>query len=92
MSSKILIFGTGSIGAVYGYLLSKAVKPSNIVCICRSNYQVATEKGFTIDSSAHGKGLNYKPKIVRTVEEAAQYGPYDVRIWFQLILKEQYHA
>ncbi|KAK8092063.1 2-dehydropantoate 2-reductase [Apiospora hydei] len=70
MAPRILVFGTGSIGAVYTYLLSKAIPASNITAICRSNYEDASKYGFTIQSTIWGNDLNVKPRIARTVEEA----------------------
>lgn len=68
MAPRILVFGTGSIGSVYTYLLSKAIPSSNITAICRSNYDDASKHGFTINSTLWGNDLNVKPTIVRTVE------------------------
>jgi 2-dehydropantoate 2-reductase len=67
---RVLVFGTGSVGAVYAYLLSRAITPSNVYCICRSNYQVASTQGFTINSTLFGDNLNFKPQVARTVEDA----------------------
>jgi len=70
MSPRILIFGTGSIGAVYAYIFCRAVSPENVFTVCRSNYEVASSQGFTINSSLFGQNLNVRPQIVRTVDEA----------------------
>ncbi|KAK6851743.1 6-phosphogluconate dehydrogenase C-terminal domain-like protein [Apiospora arundinis] len=70
MAPRVLVFGTGSVGSVYTYLLSKAIPASNITAICRSNYEDATKYGFTIHSTLWGKDLNVKPTIARTVEDA----------------------
>ncbi|KAK8108663.1 hypothetical protein PG984_014464 [Apiospora sp. TS-2023a] len=70
MAPRILVFGTGSVGSVYTYLLSKAVPSSNITAICRSNYEVASQHGFTIHSTLWGNDLNVKPTIARTVGNA----------------------
>ncbi|EXJ58269.1 2-dehydropantoate 2-reductase [Cladophialophora yegresii CBS 114405] len=72
---RILVFGTGSVGAVYAWILSRAVTPSNIYCICRSNYTVASTTGFTINSTIFGQNLNLKPNVARTVEEAVSLLP-----------------
>lgn len=76
MAPRILIFGTGSVGATYGYVLSQAVSPSNIVTICRSNYDAAFANGFTINSTIWGRSLNYRPHVVRSPSEAAPLGPF----------------
>lgn len=70
---KVLIYGTGSIGAACVYLLSKSVPCENIVAICRSNYAVAKQNGFTINSTTWGNGLVVRPTVVRSVEEALHH-------------------
>ncbi|POS72432.1 2-dehydropantoate 2-reductase [Diaporthe helianthi] len=72
MAPRILIFGAGSIGGVYSYLLSRAVPASNITVTCRSNYDAVSKHGFTVNSSLWGKGLNVRPSVVRNVTEAIQ--------------------
>jgi 2-dehydropantoate 2-reductase len=72
---RVLIFGTGSVGAVYAYLLSRAITPSNVYCICRSNYAAASSKGFTINSTIFGNNLHFKPRVACTVDEAASSLP-----------------
>lgn len=68
---RILIFGTGSIGAVYAWVLAQAVGESNIYAVCRSNYDVARKQGFTINSGIFGDNLNVRPVIVKSAAEAA---------------------
>jgi 2-dehydropantoate 2-reductase len=70
MPPRILIFGTGSIGTVYAYVLSRTVPVSNIFTVCRSNFEVASKDGFTIHSSLWGENLNVRPVVVRSVDEA----------------------
>lgn len=70
MSPRILIFGTGSIGAVYSYIFSRAITPDNIFAVCRSNYDAASSEGFTINSTLFGQNLKVRPQVVRTVDEA----------------------
>ena len=70
MSPRILIFGTGSIGAVYSYIFSRAISPENIFAVCRSNHAVASSEGFTINSTLFGQSLKVRPQVVRTVDEA----------------------
>jgi 2-dehydropantoate 2-reductase len=72
MSPSVLIFGGGSIGAVLAYLLSKSIEASNIVVVCRSNYDVVATHGFTINSTVYGMNENVKPIAVRSVTEAIQ--------------------
>ena len=74
-TARVLIFGTGSIGATYAFVLSRALPASNIVTVCRSNYDSASKDGFTINSSLWGQNLKVRPVVVRSVEEAAAADP-----------------
>lgn len=65
---RVLLFGAGSVGAVYLYLLSKYCSTT---AVCRSNYEIVKEKGFIINSSIFGQNLHFKPNVVRSCEEAA---------------------
>jgi 2-dehydropantoate 2-reductase len=74
---KVLLFGAGSIGAVYLWLLSKV---ADTTAVCRSNYEVVNQDGFVINSSIFGQGIRFKPDVVRSCEEAASKAagaPYD---------------
>ena len=55
---------------MYAYILAQAVEASNVVAVCRSNYDVASRDGFTINSSIFGSNLTVRPHVVRTVGEA----------------------
>lgn len=78
MGPKILLHGSGAIGTIYVYLLSKA--GYDVTAVCRSNYDAAKSDGFLIDSDRYGKGIRFRPKVVRTPAEAAGNGPYDYLI------------
>jgi 2-dehydropantoate 2-reductase len=71
---NVLLFGAGSVGAVYLYLLSKV---ASVTAVCRSNYEVVKNDGFTINSSIFGQNLHVKPRVVRTCAEAASSEPFD---------------
>lgn len=75
MSPRVLIFGGGSIGAVLAYLISKSIEVSDIVIVCRSNYDVVATHGFKINSTVYGMNENVKPIAVRSVTEAVQTYP-----------------
>ena len=75
MAPRILIFGAGSVGTVYAYILSRAVSASNLVTVCRSNFEPASRNGFTIHSNLWGQGLNFRPVVVRTIEDAVALEP-----------------
>ena len=78
MAPKILLHGSGAIGTIYVYLLSKS--GCDITAVCRSNYEAAKANGFLIDSERYGKGIRVHARVVRTPAEAAREGPYDYMI------------
>ena len=69
---KILVFGTGSVGAVYAYILCKANGDSSVTTICRSNYDQVSANGLIIHSDIFGQDLNCRPNVARSVSDAAQ--------------------
>ncbi|KAI0458366.1 2-dehydropantoate 2-reductase [Xylaria acuta] len=70
MAPRVLIFGAGSLGTVYAWVLSRAIPESSITAICRSNYEAASQSGFTINSTIWGSDLHVRPQVVRSVSEA----------------------
>ncbi|KAI1100394.1 6-phosphogluconate dehydrogenase C-terminal domain-like protein [Jackrogersella minutella] len=83
---KALIFGTGSLGACYAWVLSKAVGQRNITAICRSNYDVASRDGFTIHSKLWGDNLKFRPRVARSVAEAVQASAADEQPFFDFVV------
>ena len=75
---RILLHGSGAVGTIYVYLLSKA--GYDVTAVCRSNYEAAKANGFLIDSDRYGKGIRIHPTVVRSPAEAAKDGPYDYLI------------
>ncbi|KAI1074096.1 2-dehydropantoate 2-reductase [Whalleya microplaca] len=75
MAIRVLIFGTGGVGAVYTWVLSRAVKESDITAICRSNYDEASKNGFTIHSGLWGNDLKVRPHVAKTVADAVAEAP-----------------
>lgn len=65
---RVLLFGAGGVGTIYLWLLSKT---STTTAVCRSNYDVAKQDGFIINSSIFGQGIHFRPNVVRDCEEAA---------------------
>jgi len=55
--------------------LSLSLPTANIVTICRSNYDIASTSGFTINSTLFGANINVKPSVARTVAEAVALSP-----------------
>ncbi|KAH8805396.1 2-dehydropantoate 2-reductase [Xylogone sp. PMI_703] len=70
--TRILLFGAGSIGGIYVYILSKG--GADVTAVCRSNYAVVKERGFRITSPKFGDYI-FKPNAVNSVEDAK--GPWD---------------
>jgi 2-dehydropantoate 2-reductase len=74
-SPSILLFGVGSVGAVYLLQLQRA--GCTVTAICRSNYEAVQQNGFTITSERLGN-TTYRPDhIVRTIKECPQDTIYD---------------
>jgi 2-dehydropantoate 2-reductase len=74
---KVLLFGAGSVGAVYLWLLSRV---ADTTAVCRSNYEVVSKDGFILNSSIFGQGIQFNPTTVRNCDEAASIAqgvPYD---------------
>src|SRR5438270_6600631 len=69
---RILLFGAGGIGTAYIYLFSKG--GAQVTAICRSNYDAAKARGFTINSTLWGD-VHVQPEVVRTPSDAS--GPWD---------------
>lgn len=69
---KILVFGTGGVGSVYGWILHKA--GAEVTVVCRTNYAAVKENGITIRSAIFGK-VHFRPSTVDSVSAAA--GPFD---------------
>lgn len=67
---RILIFGTGSIGSIYAWLLARA--GCEVTCVCRSNYSHVRDNGITIHSQVFGPDLHCRPRVCPSVEEAVQ--------------------
>lgn len=65
--ANILLVGPGSIGAVYLYQLQQA--GCRVTAVCRSNFDVVNQHGFTLTSTRYGN-QTYKPaRTVRSVDE-----------------------
>lgn len=62
MTSSVLIFGAGAIGAFYGSRL--ALIPSlRVSVVCRSNFKAVKEGGFNVESPQYGNS-NWRPHQV----------------------------
>ncbi|EGP85358.1 uncharacterized protein MYCGRDRAFT_74764 [Zymoseptoria tritici IPO323] len=74
MTDKILVFGAGGVGCIYAALLERG--GASVTAVCRTNYAAVKENGLLIRSAKWGH-IRTKPQAVRTVSEAASYGPFD---------------
>ncbi|RFU25074.1 hypothetical protein B7463_g11266, partial [Scytalidium lignicola] len=70
--TRVLLFGAGSIGGIYAYILSRA--GVHVTAVCRSNYAVVKEHGFKIASPKFGS-CTVKPHAVNSVADAQ--GPWN---------------
>jgi 2-dehydropantoate 2-reductase len=80
MAPRVLVFGAGSIGAVYAWVLSNSIPPSNLTAVCRSNHAEVLKNGFTLNSTLWGNDLKVSPVVARTVSEAVDLSsgaPFD---------------
>jgi 2-dehydropantoate 2-reductase len=59
---RILTVGTGAIGAIYSWRLSKTC---DITAVCRSNYEAVKSNGFNIESAKFGNEI-FKPTEGKT--------------------------
>jgi 2-dehydropantoate 2-reductase len=74
--AKALIFGTGGVGSVYGYILHKA--GLEVTAVCRTNYNAVREKGILIRSKLPDWGdSRYRPHAAQSVADAVRNGPFD---------------
>lgn len=72
--TKILIFGAGGVGCIYALILWRAGE--EVTAVCRSNYSQVQQNGITVRSKKWAT-CSARPNVVRTPEEAAQFGPFD---------------
>ena len=72
--TKVLIFGTGGVGAVYGYICDKG--GATVTAVCRTNYSKVKDYGLVIRSKLWGT-CQYHPRAVKTVKDSTAHGPFD---------------
>lgn len=72
--TKVLVFGTGGVGSVYGYICDKG--GAEVTAVCRGNYSKCTSHGITIRSKLWGE-CHYKPHAVQTIKDSVVHGPFD---------------
>ncbi|KAG7661035.1 uncharacterized protein J8A68_005407 [[Candida] subhashii] len=75
---KVLIIGSGGVGTISALSLTTNDK-SEVTLVVRSDYDLISNKGYSITSCTYGKLENWKPhNIARSVEDAQErFGPFD---------------
>ncbi|ORZ25371.1 ketopantoate reductase PanE/ApbA-domain-containing protein [Absidia repens] len=89
---RILTVGSGAIGGIYSWRLSKSSQVTNV---CRSNYAIVNENGFSFDSKKFGQDVFKPHNVVRTVSEAADLDkdtPFDYILVTMKALPEIYNV
>lgn len=70
---SVLVVGLGGVGVITAYGLE--LNGNDVTCVVRLDYEIATTRGYELDSVDYGQVV-YKPaRVVRSVAEAA--GPFD---------------
>lgn len=72
--TKVLVFGMGGVGCIYGYFCHQG--GAAVTAVCRSNYQVTKDHGIHIRSQIFGRA-HYKSHVVRSIDDAQAHGPFD---------------
>ncbi len=74
-AAQVLLFGAGSVGAVYLYQFQRA--GCRVTAVCRSNYEAVKRDGFTLISKRFGN-VQFRPDlVVRRAEECPPGVTYD---------------
>lgn len=74
--ASVLLLGSGGVGSMAAYALDSG-KKAKVTTVVRSDYDAVKENGYKIKSVDYGN-VNYKPSnIVKTLEEAKGFGPFD---------------
>ncbi|KAL4881892.1 ketopantoate reductase PanE/ApbA C terminal-domain-containing protein [Aspergillus karnatakaensis] len=68
---RALVYGSGSIGILYGFILSHA--GMDVTCLCRSNYERAAADGFTVRSTVLGDH-HFRPHVVKSIDDLVRIG------------------
>jgi 2-dehydropantoate 2-reductase len=68
--TRVLLFGTGAIGSVYAFILSRV--KCNVTVVCRSNYEAVKSDGIKIESTLFGNHI-FKPDVVSSTVPQGLY-------------------
>ncbi|OAV93900.1 hypothetical protein PTTG_04397 [Puccinia triticina 1-1 BBBD Race 1] len=72
---RILIVGTGAVGAFYGSRLHRPEEGVKVSFVCRSNYEEVKANGIEIVSRTFGKYTMQPADVFKSIDQAAQLGP-----------------
>ncbi|CAO0790985.1 unnamed protein product [Mucor circinelloides] len=86
---RLLTVGTGAVGAIYSWRLSKSC---NVSAVCRSNYEIVKKDGFDIESAKFGKDVFRPDQVARTVSECVTSEPFDYILVTLKALPECYNV
>ncbi|WVQ73661.1 hypothetical protein IAR50_003241 [Cryptococcus sp. DSM 104548] len=72
----VLLIGLGSIGSIYAYLLEKGGK-ARVTAVARSNYNLYTTTGVTLETERFGTIEGWKPyRVFKSQQEALADGTH----------------
>lgn len=75
---KVLVIGSGGVGAISALSLTTNNK-SEVTLVVRSDFELISNNGYSIDSCTYGKLTNWKPhNLAKSVDHATtDFGPFD---------------
>ncbi|KAG0638959.1 2-dehydropantoate 2-reductase [Tuber brumale] len=74
----VLVFGGGSVGAIYSYLLSISTHARvHTAIVCRSNYPTVSTAGFTLRTTLWGDHTFRPAKVYSSLDEIEDSSVYD---------------
>ncbi|EGW35302.1 uncharacterized protein SPAPADRAFT_58524 [Spathaspora passalidarum NRRL Y-27907] len=75
---KVLIIGSGGVGTISALSLTTNNK-CEVTLVVRSDYELISTKGYSINSCTYGELTNWKPhNVAKSVTDAAErFGPFD---------------
>ncbi|SGZ50054.1 CIC11C00000001593 [Sungouiella intermedia] len=73
---SVLILGSGGVGSMAAYALDSH-DDTTVTTVIRSDYDAVKENGYKIKSVDYGDVKYHPTNIVKTLEDARQYGPFD---------------
>lgn len=74
--TSVLVLGTGGVGTMGAYALDTCDK-TKVTAVVRSDYDYIKENGYKIKSVDYGDVEYHPSNIVKDLEEAKKYGPFE---------------